>query len=342
MGGSHIGMNYRKNKKFTDSYNSIISIENLLDAWKSFQRGKKKKKDVQMFEYHLIDNLINLHTDLKNKTYAHGGYKAFKVNDPKPRDIHKATVRDRVIHHVLYQALTPFYFPLFISDSYSCQDEKGTHKALKRFQKFGDKVSKNHTKQCYVLKCDIKKFFASIDQNILRQILEKRIGNPDILWLLTRVIESFSSTQVGKGLPLGNLTSQLLVNIYMHEFDQYTKQTLKAKHYIRYADDFVIFGENEEYLVNILRSIKTFLREKLQLELHPYKVSIETLGSGVDFLGWVHFPRHRVLRTTTKKRMVRNLKKKLDSDGYEATRESYLGMLKHGNGTKLKHQILKY
>jgi retron-type reverse transcriptase len=334
-------MNYRKNKKFADNYDSIISIENLLDAWKSFQRGKKRKKDVQMFEYHLMDNILNLHIDLKNKTYTHGGYKAFKVNDPKPRDIHKATVRDRVIHHVLYQALTPFYFPLFISDSYSCQDEKGTHKALKRFQKFGDKVSKNHTKQCYVLKCDIKKFFASIDQTILMTVLKERIIDQDILWLLTRVIESFSSTGEGKGLPLGNLTSQLLVNIYMHEFDRYMKQVLKVKYYIRYADDFVIFGEDEEYLVKILKSIKAFLKEKLQLELHPYKVSIETLGSGVDFLGWVHFLKHRVLRTATKRRMMRNLQKKIGSEGYAAARGSYLGMLSHGNAYGLQMKVEK-
>ena len=335
-------MSYRKNKTFADNYDSIISIENLLDAWKSFRKGKKRKKDVQVFEYHLIDNLINLRADLKNKTYTHGGYKAFKVNDPKPRDIHKATVRDRVLHHALYQALTPFYFPLFISDSYSCQDEKGTHRALKRFQKFGDKASKNHTKQCFVLKCDIKKFFASIDQTILMKLLKERIVDEDVLWLLQRVIESFYSTQKGKGLPLGNLTSQLLVNIYMHEFDQYMKQSLRVKYYIRYADDFVVFGEDRERLVEVLENVKIFLRGKLQLELHPNKVSIETLGSGVDFLGWVHFSKHRVLRPTTKRRMMRNLTKKLESDGYEATRESYLGMLKHGNGKKLQSQILEF
>lgn len=289
------------------------------------------KSDVQIFEYHLLDNLLKLHTDLKNKTYTHEGYKAFKVNDPKPRDIHKATVRDRVLHHTLYQALTSFYFPLFISDSYSCQNGKGTHGALKRFQIFGDKVSKNHTKQCFVLKCDIRKFFASIDQGILMDILEQRIIDKDILWLLQRVIESFSSTEEGKGLPLGNLTSQLLVNIYMHEFDQYMKQGLKVKYYIRYADDFVIFGENKESLVRVLDSLKAFLRERLQLELHPNKVSIETLGSGVDFLGWVHFSRHRVLRTATKRRMWKKLSKK--------NKSSYLGMLKHGNGWKLEQSI---
>jgi RNA-directed DNA polymerase len=174
---------------------------------------------------------------------------------------------------------------------------------------------------------------------VLVATLKQRIVDKDILWLLQRVIGSFSSIQAGKGLPLGNLTSQLLVNIYMHEFDQYMKQTLRVQYYIRYADDFVIFGEDKEYLVQVLQSIKNFLREKLQLELHPNKVSIETLGSGVDFLGWVHFPHHRVLRTTTKKRMLRNLQKKVGSEGYEVTRGSYLGMLSHGNGYKLREKV---
>lgn len=321
-----------------DSYDSIISVENLLLAWKNFQKGKKKKNDVQMFELHLMDNILVLHRDLKSKTYTHEGYKAFKVNDPKPRDIHKATVRDRVLHHALYRAFTPFYFPLFIADSYSCQDEKGTHKALKRSQKFGDKVSKNHTKQCFVLKCDIKKFFASIDQGILMEMLKGRIADQSILWLLQRVIESFSSIQVGKGLPLGNLTSQLLVNIYMHEFDQYMKQSLKVKYYVRYADDFVIFGASQEYFAEILGNIKTFLTEKLQLELHPYKVSIETLASGVDFLGWVHFSKHRVLRTVTKRRMLRRVR---EVGKKESIVQSYLGMLRWGNSKKLMRILEK-
>ncbi len=326
-------------KTFTKSYQDIIALENLLDAWKHFQRGKRNKKDVQLFEYRLMENLLSLHTDLKMKTYTHGGYQSFKVNDPKPRDIHKASVRDRVLHHFLYQALAPFYFPLFIADSYSCQDNKGTHKALKRFQQFGNRVSKNHTKQVWVLKCDIRKFFASIDQDVLMKILQERIGDQDILWLLRRVITSFSSTGLGipeyeessSGLPLGNLTSQLLVNIYMHEFDQYVKQTLRVKDYIRYADDFVVFAPDRGYLVEVLAQMKTFLKEKLKLTLHPNKVSIETFGSGVDFLGWIHFPHHRVLRTTTKRRMMRKLCGK--------NRDSYLGILKHGNGWKIQQRV---
>jgi retron-type reverse transcriptase len=333
-------MSHTKNKKCLSTYDSIISVENLLLAWQNFQKGKKSKKDVQIFEYRLMENLLSLHTDLKNKTYIHGGYEAFKVNDPKPRDIHKATVRDRVLHHALYQALKISYFPLFISDSYSCQDGKGTHKALKRFKKFGGRTFKNNTRQCYVLKCDIKKFFASIDQSVLMNILAERIQDLDVLWLLQKVIESFSSTALGKGLPLGNLTSQILVNMYMHEFDTYVKQNLKVKCYIRYADDFVVFSEDKEYLIQVLQDMKVFLRNQLRLELHPNKVSIETLGSGVDFLGWVHFPLHRVLRTGTKKRMIRNLARKKGTESEEATKRSYWGMLSHGDGWKLVQKII--
>lgn len=320
-------MSHGRKKKFTDTYDNIISVENLLLAWKNFQKGKRKKKDVQRFEYRLMENIIGLHLDLKEKTYTHGGYHAFKVNDPKPRDIHKATVRDRVLHHALYRALAPFYLPLFITDSYSCQNNKGAHRGLKRFEQLGRRVSKNNTKTAWVLKCDIRKFFANIDQGILAKILQKRIVDQDILWLLQKVIESFSSTERGKGLPLGNLTSQLLVNIYMHEFDQFMKQSLKVKHYIRYADDFVIFSQDRKGLKTTLVLMDAFLRLNLRLEPHPNKVFIRTLASDVDFLGWVHFPDHRVLRTVTKKRMLKKLKPE--------NLTSYTGMLQWGSGRKL-------
>jgi len=328
----------RHRKKFEVDYQEIISLDNLLLAWKYFQRDKKNKKDVQEFEFHLMDNLLLLYNDLKTKTYTHGPYYAFKINDPKPRDIHKATVRDRIVHHLIYQSLSPFYFPLFIADSYSCQDNKGTHKALKRFQAFGNKVSKNHTKQVWILKCDIRKFFASIDQGILLRILEKHISDRDTLWLLRRVIESFHSTREGVGLPLGNLTSQLLVNIYMNEFDQFMKHTLKAKYYIRYADDFVVFSQDKEALKSILILMDAYLKLNLRLELHPDKVFIKTLASGVDFLGWVHFPKHRVLRTVTKKRMLRRL---TETDGKKEVLASCVGLLSHGNGYRLKSKMIQ-
>lgn len=289
------------------------------------------------------------------KSYAHSSYEAFKISDPKPRDIHKALVRDRLVHHALYRILYPFFDRMFITDSYSCRLGKGVHKALNQFQSFGRKVSQNHMKTVWVLKCDVRKFFASIDQEVLLEILRGYIPDEDILWLLEGIIGSFhsplptlpldplrqsdSEARSGggkRGLPLGNLTSQLLVNIYMNEFDQFVKHKLKAKYYIRYADDFVIFSQNRNRLEMMLREIRMFLWEKLKLELHPDKVSIATLASGVDFLGWVHFPGHRVLRTVTKKWMFRNIPEK---EGKKATIQSYLGLLGHGNAFRLKKEI---
>lgn len=318
-------------KVFNVSYQDIISVENLLDAWKEFRRGKKYKTDVLEFEYNLMANILDLHNGLNNKIYNHGVYHAFKVNDPKPRDIHKASVRDRVLHHAVYRILYPLYDKLFIADSYSCRVNKGTHRAIYRFERFTRKVSKNYTKQCWVLKCDIRKFFASVDQEILLNILQKKINDKDILNLLQNIIQSFNSGVTGKGLPLGNLTSQLLVNIYMNEFDQYVKQTLKQKYYIRYADDFVFVGDDMVELEIVRQKCKAFLTQALKLSMHPDKVFIKTIYSGVDFLGWVHFPRHKVLRTSTKKRMLRNVNPR--------NIMSYLGVLSHGNGNKIRSML---
>lgn len=331
--------------------NETPAIENLLLAWQEFLCGKSKKKDVIEFQLKLMDNIFDLHNDLKNKTYKHNEYKAFKINDPKPRDIHKASVRDRLLHHAIYRTLYPYFDSKFIYDSYSCRINKGTHKALDRFKDFSNIVSKNNTKTCWLLKCDIRKFFANIDHEILKSILEKHIEDKnikdkDILWLLNQIIDSFYTKQKvpssyaiayddGKGLPLGNLTSQLLVNIYMNEFDQFVKRELKVKYYIRYADDFAIFSEDKEYLKNILIKMEEFLENNLKLKMHPDKVFIKTIASGVDFLGWVNFPNYRVLRTATKNRMFRNIQK----DSEKEVIQSYLGMLSYGDGYKLERII---
>jgi len=294
--------------QLTYSFENIVSLDNLLLAWKEFLRGKKNKKDVQEFSFRLMDNIISLHRDLVYHTYKHGGYQSFNISDPKPRNIHKASVRDRLLHHAIYRKLYPFFDKTFIADSFSCRIGKGTHRALNRFRSVAFKVSRNNTRTCWVLKCDIKKFFASIDHKILLEILRQHIPNKDILWLFKNVIESFSSIGVGVGLPLGNLTSQLLVNIYMNEFDQFVKHRLKAKNYIRYADDFVLLSEGRNWLEAQIPRINNFLQQELKLVLHPQKVFIKTLSSGVDFLGWVNFPDHRTLRTTTKRRMAKRIK----------------------------------
>ena len=319
----------------THSFEDVISLDNLLSAWQEFIKGKRKKKDVQEFQMYLMDNIFCLHNDLTSFTYRHGGYSAFNISDPKPRNIHKATARDRLLHRAVYRILYPFFDKTFIADSFSCRIGKGTHKALDRFRSFGYKVSCSNTKTCWVLKCDIKKFFADIDHSILLNILAEYIPDKDILWLLNQVIASFE-TKPNVGLPLGNLTSQLLVNIYMNKFDQFVKHKLKARYYIRYADDFVILSDNQKQLEDLIPKIQNFLVEELKLTLHPDKIFIKTLTPGVDFLGWVHFTDHRILRTTTKKRMM----KRIQENSKTETVSSYLGLMKWGNNYKIRNKII--
>lgn len=206
-----------------------------------------------------MNNIFQLREELLTDIYKHSPYYAFKISDPKPRDIHKATVPDRLLHHAVYRILYPFFDRTWIADSYSCRNGKGTHRALKQFTKFAGKVSKNNTKTCWVLKCDIRKFFAS------------------------------------------------------------------------YADDFVILSTNKKSLEQLIPLIAQFLSSKLSLSLHPNKVSIATLASGIDFLGWVNFPNHKVLRTSTKNRMLRNLTEERN----ESRLQLYRGLLSHGNAKKL-------
>lgn len=323
-------------KQFIKSFEELISIENLLEAWKEFVVLKRTRFDVQQYSLQLMDNIISLHNDLANGTYLHGGYHAFNISDPKPRNIHKASVRDRLLHHALYRQLYPFFHEVFIADSFSCQQEKGVHRALKRFDLFARKGSKNNTRTCWVLKCDIRKFFANIDHAVLEKILCRYIVDERILALLKNIIGSFHLAR-NVGLPLGNLTSQLLVNAYMNEFDLFVKHTLREKYYIRYCDDFVVLSHKKPLLECYKFLMKNFLSKHLKLDLHPGKVSIRTVSSGVDFLGWVHCPHHRILRTTTKRRIM----KRMTQSPKDETLQSYFGLLKHGATHKLRKEVLK-
>lgn len=328
-------------------FDEIICLENLLEAWQEFLRGKRNKKDVQAFSLGLLDNLLALRNDLLHGSYKHGGYQAFNISDPKPRSIHKASVRDRLLHHAIYRILYPFFEKTFIADSYSCRIGRGTHRASLRFRHFAAIVGKNNTRTCWVLKCDVRKFFASVDHNILLAILREYVPEEKVMGLLEEIVGSFPSGKAGKGLPLGNLTSQLFVNIYMNRFDQFVKHRLKARFYIRYSDDFVIFSENKQWLKEQVKLINTFLWRELHLELHPGKVSIETLSSGVDFLGTIHFPDHRVLRTKTRRRMFRKLAANneqlrngfLSEASFGQSLESYRGILSHVNGHRTLRRI---
>lgn len=318
----------------THNFADLISIENLFQAWNEFRKGKRKRKDVQIFERYLEDNLFELYYKLKTKTYRHGNYQSFYVQDPKLRHIHKASVIDRVVHNLLYKFLYKIFDKTFIFDSYSCRLEKGTHKGIKRLEKFVRTVSKNYTRDCWALKLDIKKFFASVDHQILINLLKKKIKDHDILWLLKEVINSFPS-----GMPLGNLTSQVFANIYMNELDQFIKHSLKIKYYLRYADDFIILSTCSSDLNQWIKLIETFLQDELKLELHSEKVILRKLNWGIDFLGYIILPHYILPRTRTIKRMFKKLEEKRHLDNFKQTLESYLGYLSHAQAYKLQREI---
>ncbi len=297
-------------------YSDITTLEAIFQAWDGFILGKKKKKDVVEFGRYLEDNLFLLNEELRNKTYEHGGYKSFYVRDPKVRHISKAKVRDRVVHHLVSSILENVFDSTFYAHSYSCRKNKGTHKAVEKFAQMLCKASRNNTSAIYVLKCDIKKFFATVDQKILLQLLSEKIKDDDFLWLLSEIIDSFQSDYTfdlfePKGMPIGNLTSQFLANIYLNPLDLFVKNELKIKYYIRYADDFVILSEDQEYLKEVLSKIEQFLKFKLKQVLHPDKIIIRDYYLGIDFLGYVVFPHFVLPRTKTKRRIFRKIDKKM-------------------------------
>lgn len=332
-------------------FGQIILPEPLFKAWEEFRKGKQQRKDVMEFETRLEQHLFQLHRELKSGSYKHGQYSEFTICDPKQRRIHKASVRDRIVHHAVFAALNPVFEPTFIAHSFSCRKGKGTHRGVDALERMLRQTSRNCTRPCYALKCDIHQFFASVDHTILLGMLEKRIKDEGVSRLLQEIVGSFTSDVPTlferKGIPIGNLTSQLFANVYMNAFDQCMKHTLKVQQYIRYTDDFVVVSDDEEYLRLLLPSVISFLQETLHLKLHPHKVTIRKLRQGIDFLGYVLLPHHRLMRTTTKRRMLRKLREKtsaasadlLPKESVEQSLQSYLGVLSHADCYRLGQDL---
>lgn len=320
-------------------------------SWNEFKRSKRNKADVQIFEFNLENHLFKLHWALKNGYYTHSQYKCFHISDPKPRIIHKATVCDRVVHHAVFRVLYPMFDRSFIYDSYSCRVGKGTHKAVKRLARFSRDVSRNFQQPCFILKCDISQFFASIDHQILKSLIAGRVADVKALNLVNKIIDSYKTDKemgtLGKGLPIGNLTSQLFANIYLHELDKFIKHRLKVKHYIRYTDDFAIVHKDKNYLENLVFKISKFLRKYLKLKFNSHKIVIRKFSQGIDFLGYIVFPYHKLLRTKTKKRMFKKLGQKqlefqqgiISEQSMNQTAQSYFGLLKHCNSLRIKGEV---
>jgi retron-type reverse transcriptase len=235
-----------------------------------------------------------------------------------------------LVFQAVYQKLYEIFDQVFIFDSYSSRTGKGTHAGFNRLIQFSKRVSSNYSERAYILKCDFRKFFDSIDQQILINLIEEEITDKRLMSLITTIIKSFEKSP-GKGIPLGNVTSQLFANIYLNKFDQFVKHTLKAKYYVRYCDDFIILDDSSDKLIDSLQKIKKFCTDNLKLELHPNKLEIRKIHSGIDFLGYVSLPHYRVLRTKTKNRLLKRVNRK--------NVDSYLGVLKHCRGQKIQKQV---
>ena len=336
-------------KIYQNLFDQITSLENLFSSWDIFKSDKRTKLDVVQFEWDLEENIFTLSHDLQKGIYRHGAYEGFFISDPKQRHIHKALVRDRVLHHAIFSVINPIFEETFISTSFSCRIGYGVHKGVEALQTMMRKVSKNNTRPCYVLKCDVRKFFDSVNHQVLLDILGKRIKDEKTMWLLMSIIESYSSVPDGsKGIPIGNLTSQLFANIYMNEFDQFMKHVMNVTYYVRYTDDFVIVSEDRSYLERLLPQIEKFLKTRLAIGLHPDKIILQRFCQGIDFLGYINFPHHRLVRGKTKHRIFSKMRKrskeytagKISKNTLDQSLQSYLGVLSHADTFYLREKLL--
>lgn len=318
----------------------------MLAAWQKFREGKRLKLDVIKFELNLENNLFELHNLLVSQNWKPDPYEKFFTYDPKPRIIHKATVRDRVLYQAVYQVLYQIFDSSFIFHSYSSRNYKGTHAGILSVEKYIRKLTRNYTNRAHILKCDVRKFFDSVDHQILLGLIQKKITDPKLYPLIKLIIYSFE-TLPRKGLPLGNVTSQIFSNIYLNELDQYVKQSLKARNYVRYCDDFVIVSDSKNYLDDCVEKIKEFCKKRLLLDLHSNKIIFRKANQGVDFLGYIILPHRKVLRTKTKNRMLKKLatlkiifeKGLIKKEYLEQVVQSYLGLLSHCKGENITQQI---
>jgi len=271
-------------KTYKNLYPKLYSYKNLELAFKKASKGKNKKFYVIEFKKNLIRNLLKLRKELELETYRPSRLTKFTIRDPKTRLIRKSVFKDRIVHHAIVNILEPIYEPRFIADNYANRLNKGTISALERLDRFKRKVSKNgrlishaltnNMIKGYVLKADIRKFFDSINQAKMIEILQRKIKDEKVIWLIVKVLKNFDNKI--NGMPLGNMTSQFFANLYLNDLDHFVKQKLKMRHYIRYVDDFLILHKSERVLEDCKNKIEKYLKN-LRLELHPDKSKIYSM-----------------------------------------------------------------
>jgi retron-type reverse transcriptase len=344
-------------KRYGHLWGEITDFSNLFLAAKQAQKGKRFKSDILQFNYNLESELFNLQTELQSKIYTPGKYRTFEIFEPKPRLISAAPYRDRVIHHAVCNVITPIFERIFINDSYANRVGFGSHQALRRFTKFA-RSSK------YIFQADIRKYFPSIDHQILKSLIRRKIKCPDTLWLIDRIIDYSNEQELvvdhfpgddlisplgrRKGLPIGNLTSQFMANIYLNNFDHYIKDNLKCQKYIRYVDDFALFGDDRIFLADARICIEEYLAS-LRLKIHPIKSQLFATKHGANFVGFRVLPDKIRVRSDRLRQGIKRIKKtiqayqqgNLESEKFKNSLQSWIAHLQHGNTWKLR-QIIRF
>lgn len=342
-------------KRYGNLWSDVIAFDNLLLAAKKAQKGKRFRKNVLEFNYNLEQELFQLQTELESKTYCPGTYKTFQIYEPKPRMISAAPYRDRVVHHALCNIIVPIFERTFISDSYANRVGFGSHRALRRFTQFCRSSR-------YVLQADIRKYFPSIDHEILKSTIYRKIKCLDTLWLINTIIDNsnFQEPVIHYfpgddllmplkrrcGLPIGNLTSQFFANVYLNNFDHFVKEQIKASKYIRYVDDFALFADDKAFLETARVKIEAYLNN-LRLKIHPIKSQLFETKHGANFVGFRIVPnqirvRSENLRLARKRlrQMLRDYDEgKIDSQKLTQSLQSWVAHLKHGDTWQLRQRI---
>jgi len=345
-------------KNYDDLFMSVTNFENLLKSFYKARQNKRLKRPVMKYYYNLENNIISLKNSLENGDYFPDKYRIFYVKEHKKRLIAAASFKDRVVHHAILNVLEPIYERSFIYDSYGCRRNKGQHKAMKRFQDFSRKNK-------FVLKLDIGKFYASIDHEILMNIIKKKIVDTKLIYLIQKIVDSgkglsdsetpifwfygddlFTPITRFKGLPIGNVTSQFFANVFLNELDWFIKQKCRCKYYIRYMDDMAIFSDDKQFLWSILEKIKSKLYD-LRLILNKSVTNLHPVKEGTEFLGFRIYPTHIKVRKATVYRYVRKTDKKIKKliagdFSYDKLKQSYVawkGHIEHANGFNLKRMV---
>ena len=347
-------------KRYGNLWQQITSFENLLLSARKAQRGKRFRDNVLAFNDRIEQNLLALQTQLQTQTYQPGAYRTFEIIEPKPRIISAAPYPDRIVHHALCTVIAPIFERTFIQDSYANRLGYGTHRALRRFTHFC-------RTQPYILQCDIRKYFPSIDIGILKQLIRRKLKCPQTLWLIDRIIDNshhsnrhhldtglvyfpgddlLTPLERSRGLPIGNLTSQFFANVYLNGFDHFVKETLQAKQYLRYVDDFALFSADRTFLVDSRHAIETYLAT-LRLHLHPAKSQLFETHYGANFVGFRVLPDRIRVRSDNLRRARLRFKRlrRAQVQGHllaariERSQQSWLAHLQHGNTWRLRQKI---